>query len=141
MSQLAKKIRQRLLAESDFHQQFPGDMSPDIASPGVTSPYLVVTSASAEIDYMLSGLINEIVETVVIEIVALTRAQAEQRLEWVREKLKPPSWVTVQSGPWCVNYWRVTSYTDNAEIAVDGDDSSIRTVSLTVIGSISSSVI
>jgi hypothetical protein len=136
MSQLARKLRQKLVSEPDFLQHFPGDMSPDVAAPGIQSPYIVSTNADAEVEYNLAGNPVQIMETVVLEVVGGTRAQAESCLDWLRSKLKPPAWSTLPDDGWRVNYWRLRSYSDRAEIAVDGDDSSIRTVSLTVVGSV-----
>ena len=137
MSQLGRKIRQKLAAQVDFLTQFPGDIVPDVAVPGVQMPYLVITSADGIPEHGLNGVIMHIRETVTIEVVATTRAQAEDRLDWIREKLKGTSWTTVPVDSYRVNFWRVDNHSDRADAVLDGDDSLTRYVTLTVTGSTS----
>jgi len=135
MSQLGKQIRKRFLMESDFLTFFPGDMSPDLASPGTPTPYLVVTSSENVISYDIHQQEDHFVETMELLIVAGNRNEAETCLTWIRHVLKAPSWRSVAAdGDYTIHYWRIDSFTDGADVAVEGDDSSLRTVSLTITG-------
>lgn len=135
MSQLGKQIRKRFLMESDYLTFFPGDMSPDLASPGTPTPYLVVTSSSNVVSYNIYQREDHFVETMELLLVAETRHEAENCLAWIRHVLKAPSWLAVAAdGDHTIHYWRIDSFTDGADVAVDGDDSALRTVSLTITG-------
>jgi hypothetical protein len=135
MSILARQIRRRFLLESDFLDKFPGDMSPDMASPGTRMPYLVTISTDSIVNYGLSGHEEYVNETLSFDIVANTRAEAEDRLEWVREKLRYPAWKLVpDAGNYVLNYWRLDSFSDGVDTAVEGDDAGIRTVTINISG-------
>ena len=135
MSLLAKQIRKRFLMELDFVAKFPGDMSPDMASPGVKTPYIVTLSSDSIVNYNLSGHEEYVNETLSFDIVASTRAEAEDRLDWVREKLRYPGWKMVQdAGKYHLNYWRIDSFSDGIDTAVEGDDVGVRTVTINVSG-------
>jgi len=139
MSQLGKQIRKLFIREADFPTLFPGDMHPDLASPGTPMPYIVVTQSENVVNYDINGLESHIVETMTMMLVCHTRAEAENRLDWVRKQLRPPSWKAVPldsaTSEYTINYWRLDSFTDGLDVAVEGDDSAIRTVSCTVTGS------
>ena len=135
MSQLGKQIRKRFLMESDFKTFFPGDMQPDLAVPGTPIPYLVITQSENVVSYDIHGLETNTVETMTLMLVASTRHEAENCLEWLRHMLRPPSWRPVaDDGDYLINYWRLDSFSDGSDIAVEGDDSVPRTVSLTITG-------
>ena len=137
MSQLGKQIRKRFLMESDFLTFFPGDMSPDLASPGTPIPYLVITSSENVISYDIHQQEDHVVETMELLLVAGTRNEAETCLTWIRHVLKAPSWRSVAvDSDHQIMYWRLDSFTDGADVAVEGDDSSLRTVSLTITGNL-----
>ena len=135
MSQLGKQIRKRFLMEHDFLMFFPGDMQPDLAAPGTPIPYLVVTSSENVISYNIHQTEDHVVETMTLLLVASTRSEADTCFHWIRHVLKSPSWKPVASdGDYQILYWRLDSFTDGADVAVEGDDSSLRTVSLTITG-------
>jgi len=75
------------------------------------------------------------VETMTLLLVASTRSEADTCFHWIRHVLKSPSWKPVASdGDYQILYWRLDSFTDGADVAIEGDDSSLRTVSLTITG-------
>ena len=137
MSHLGKQIRKRLLMEHDFLTFFPGDMQPDMATPGTPIPYLVVTSSENVISYNIHQTEDHVVETMELLLVAGTRNEADICLQWIRHVLRSPSWRLVAvDGDYQILYWRLDSFTDGADVAVEGDDSSLRTVSLTITGNL-----
>ena len=127
------------MLESDYLTMFPGDMQPDMASPGTPIPYIVTTGSEATVSYDLHGLESHIVEAMTFMVVCQTRADAEQRLDWLRHALRPPSWILIPFnagfGEYVTNYWRLETYSDGVDIYIEGDDSALRTVSLTMTGS------
>ena len=52
MSQMGKQIRKLFIREADFPTLFPGDMQPDLASPGTPMPYIVVTQSENVVNYL-----------------------------------------------------------------------------------------
>ena len=135
MSQLGKQIRKRFLMEPDYKTFFPGDMQPDMAAPGTPVPYIVITQSENVVSYDIHGLEVNTVETLTLLVVATTRHEAEDCLGWLRHMLRPPSWKLVANdGDYFINYWRLDTFTDGSDIAVEGDDSPPRTVSLTITG-------
>jgi len=139
MSQLGKLIRRRLMMEPDYATVFPGDMHPDVAAPGTPIPYIVTTGSEAVVNYDLHGMESHIVEAFTMMVVCQTRAEAEEKLDWLRHVLRPPSWTVIPFnaafGEYVTNYWRLESYSDGSDVAVEGDDSTLRTVSLNITGS------
>ena len=127
------------MIETDYLTMFPGDMQPDMASPGTRIPYIVTTGSEATVNYDLHGLESHIVEAMTMMVVCHTRADAEEKLEWLRHVLRPPSWILIPFntgfGEYVTNYWRLETYSDGVDISIEGDDSALRTVSLTLTGS------
>lgn len=137
MSQLGKQLRRRFHMEPDFLTMFPGDLQPDIAAPGTPVPYMVVVQSENVVNYDLVGLESHIIETTTITAVCGTRAEAEACCSWVRDKLRPPSWSNVATdtgSSYLLMWWRLDTFTDTSDAAVDGDDSIVRIVSFTVTG-------
>lgn len=137
MSQLAKQLRRRFHAEPDFLSMFPGDMQPDIAAPGTPQPYVVSISSENTINYDIVGLESHIIETATLMAVCGTRAQAEACCEWIRDKLRPPTWKDVATdigSSYRLMWWRLDSFTDSSDSVMDGDDNLVRLVSFTVTG-------
>lgn len=137
MSILAKQIRKRFTLESDFLSVFPGDLSPDLASPGVPMPYMVTTASESLITYRIDGREDFVTEILSFEIVANTRAEADACAEWVRDKLAGHSWKLVANdGKYTITMWRMDTMTEGFYPMVDGDDMGARTVTITVTGTI-----
>jgi hypothetical protein len=137
MSILAKQVRKRFLMEPDYLTLFPGDLSPDLASPGVRMPYMVTTASESVITYGINGQEEFATEILAFEIVAHTRAEADERAEWVRDKLANRSWgVVATDGRYTISSWRLDTMTEGVYPMVDGDDCGARTVTMTMTGTI-----
>ena len=135
MSILAKQVRKRFLMEPDYLTLFPGDLSPDLASPGVRMPYMVTTASESVITYGINGHEEFVTEIMAFEIVAHTRAEADERAEWVRDKLANHSWKLVATdGRHFISFWRLDTMTEGVYPMVDGDDCGARTVTMTMTG-------
>lgn len=136
MSQLGKLVRDYLTGQVDFATKFPGGMSPEQAPPGVSAPYIVYTSSASQRETDISGDITNRVETVSCVMVATTRAAAEDRIAWIADKLKAPSWTTTWSGTPKAFWWRIDDQSDVSEVVIEGADDSVRMVSFSVVGAI-----
>ena len=136
MSQLGKLVRDYLTAQPDFATKFPGGMSPEVAPAGVVAPYLVYTSSATQRETDISGDVTNRVETVTCMMFATTRTVAEDRIAWLADKLKAPSWTTTWSGTPKAFWWRIDDQSDVSEVVLEGADDSVRMVSFSVVGAI-----
>ena len=128
--------RMRFMQEPDYATLFPGDLSPDVAQPGTRIPYIVVTAAEGVVVYGLDGFESPQTETCTLLVVAHSRAEATACADWIRKMLRT-SWKGVATDPgsdYTLMNWRVDSFSEGADVLVEGDDNLARTTSLVLSG-------
>ena len=134
MSILGKNLRGFLMAAPDCPQKLPGGISPEIAPAGVKMPFMVYTGATSERVVDLSGKVYGHLESVSVVFTTRARSECESLVDWLAGLISAgrPSNSTDTHHP--VKWWRLGGQGDVSEVILDGEDESIRQVSLDLIG-------
>lgn len=133
MSILGKNLRGFLVADPECPQKLPGGISPEIAPAGVKMPFMVYTGATSERVVDVSGKVYGHLESVSVVFTARTRSECETLVDWLAGLIsagRPTNPATTHPVKW----WRVGGQGDVSEVILDGEDESIRQVTLDLIG-------
>lgn len=133
MSALGKGLRDFLVGRAGYSTYLSGGLHPDNNPTGKTMPFASYQQISRTRETTLAGVTVATTERVQVDVVAMTRAQAQATAQWIADQVKAtPSRQTV--GSLVIFQWRIEDETGASEYMGDASDESVRTVQVDLIG-------